>query len=394
MKYSKRNKIALFLLAAILFMQSVLFPITTYASKNTAEDAQRAAQEASEAGAEAAAGAVGAAAGEYSDGIFDGNDEVHDYDPTYMRWVGTEERACLLVYLVDYNTGELKDGYEKIIYYTLEDAAENDSRYEWPKYVTETIPTIRVGNSNELSKDARFAYGGWKNGQEKYNMPALVSFSSGEDSLKSWMESSSGKVIDGHEFTNCEWIVYREFGKEAFKKVTPSSTSSNGDPECLAVYEIITANSIFGLGGNREEPVPAYKTVEIAPNKEKTLRAPGKFFGTLIGMTSKAGAYGINFDSDGATANYKWMQSVAKSCGIDNPDGWCKGKIPPKSRMNLSASDNLSTSEMRDSGWGIGVMDPPKIPLGTCNDSTPGNTEEITEYTKGNRKMGKREPKG
>ena len=88
-----------------------------------------------------------------------------------------------------------------------------------------------------------------------------------------------------------------------------------------------------------------------------------------------------------------WMQSVAKSCGIDNPDGYCGGKIPPKSRMNLSASDNLSTEEMKNSGWGIGVMDPPEIPLGTCNDSTPGNTEEITEYTKGN-KNGKKGTKG
>lgn len=314
MKYSKRNKIALFLLATILFMQSVLFPITTYASKDTAEDAQRAAQEAAEAGA-----AVIGEAGDYSDGIFDGNDEEHNYDPTYMRWVGTEERACLLVYLVDYNTGELKNGYEKILYYTLDDAEENGSKYKWPKYVTETIPTTRVGNSNALSGNASDTYGGWVPGAY-YNMPALVSFSSGEDSLKSWMESSSGHTVKGYDMTNCEWLVYGLFGPTAFKKVTPSSTSSNGDPECLAVYEIITANSIFGLGGKREEPVPAYKTVEIAPDKEKTLRAPGRFFGTLIGMTSRAAAYGINFDSDGATANYKWMQSVAKSCGIDNPE--------------------------------------------------------------------------
>lgn len=312
MKYSKRDKIALFLLATMLFMQSVLFPITTYASKNTAEDAQRAAQEAAEAGA-----AVIGEAGDYSDGIFDGNDEEHNYDPTYMRWVGTEERACLLVYLVDYNTGVLEPGdYESIIYYTLDDAEENGSKYQWPKYVTETIPTTRVGNSNELSKDARFAYGGWTDG-DIYNMPALVSFSSGEDSLKSWMEGSSGKVIDGHEFTNCEYIVYREFGSTGFKKVTPSS---NGDPECLAVYEILTANSICGLGGKREEPVMSYKTIGTIGGAEKHVGAPGKFFGTLIGMARKAATYGINFDSDGATANYKWMQSVAKSCGIDNPE--------------------------------------------------------------------------
>lgn len=115
MKYSKRNKIALFLLATTLFMQSVLFPITTYASKSTAGDVQRAAQE-------AAAGAIGAAAGEYSDGIFDGGDEEHNYNPTYMKWVGTEERACLLVYLVDYNTGDYSFMYppiNKIFFFVL-----------------------------------------------------------------------------------------------------------------------------------------------------------------------------------------------------------------------------------------------------------------------------------
>ena len=384
MKYSKRNKIALFLLATILFMQSVLFPITTYASKNTAEDAQRASQEATGAGA-----AVGT--DDYSDAEFDGGETNHNYNPTYMKWVGTQERACLLVYLVDYNTGALKDGYEKILYYTLDDAEENGSKYQWPKYVTETIPTTRVGVSNALSGNPCATTDRWSDGSTIYHMPELVSFSSGEDSLKSWMESSSGKVIDGHEFTNCEWIVYKEFGPTAFKKVTPSSTSS-GDPECLAVYEILMANSICGYRGNREEPV----TVDKQVNKVgKILTVPGKFFGTLKGMASKAGAYGINFDSDGDTANYKWMQSVAKSCGIDNPDGYCGGKIPPKSRMDLSASDNISTSEMLHSGWGIGVMNPPQIqiPLGTCNDSTPGNTEEITEYTKGN-KNGKKGTKG
>ena len=385
MKYSKRNKIALFLLATILFMQSVLFPITTYASKNTAEDAQRAAQEAAEAGA-----VVIGEAGDYSDGIFDGNDEVHDYDPTYMKWVGTEERACLLVYLVDYNTGVLEPGNsEKILYYTLDDAAENGSKSQWPQYVTETIPTTRVGDSKALSGNARDTYGSWVPGKY-YNMPAVVSFSSGEDSLKSWMESSSGHVINGHEFTNCEWLVYGLFGPTAFKKVTPSSS---GDPECLAVYEILTANSILGVGGNREEPVSTYRTINMANNIKIKSKVPGKFFGTLKGMASKAGTYGINFDSDGATANYKWMQSVAKSCGIDKPDGYCGGKIPPKSRMDLSTSDNISTSEMLHSGWGIGVMNPPQIPLGTCNDSTPGNTEEITEYTKGN-KNGKKGTKG
>ena len=384
MKYSKRNKIALFLLATILFMQSVLFPITTYASKNTAEDAQRAAQDVAEAGA-ALAGEAG------TDGIFDGNDEEHNYDPTYMKWVGTEERACLLVYLVDYNTGVVEPGnYERIIYYTLEDAEENGSKSEWPQYVTETIPTTRVGDSKALSGKASRTYRGWMDGKANYNMPALVSFSSGEDSLKSWMESSSGRVIDGHEFTNCEWIIYSMFGKEAFKKVTPSS---NGDPECLAVYEILTANSILGVGGNREEPVSTYRTINMANNIKIKSKVPGKFFGTLLGMAGRAAKYGISFDSDGATANYKWMQSVAKSCGIDNPDGYCGGKIPPKSRMNLSASDNISTREMIDSGWGIGVMNPPVIPLGTCNDSTPGNTEEITEYTKGN-KNGKKGTKG
>ncbi len=399
MKYSKRNKIALFLLATILFMQSVLFPITTYASKNTAEEVQRAAQEA----AEAAIGQVTAG----GSGRVDSEGNEYEYYPGELYWAGTEERTTLLVYLVNNKTGQYIGNDYAIMLFQDEPIPDTllDSNSEpWLDKITTKGGTIRCGNKNR-AYDVFRKQGYWVDGS-KYNMPAVASFTGNPDGIKNWLE----ETLDDGE--NCgitglrmiDKIIIKEIGYDAFKKTCPSES---GDPEYAVVFESCSANMIYrnvrqdSQGAWICSPDKSYSANTLQHNTGDpriyywgTPRSHAEwlinFGGGQNSATSNAGIHSDIQTGSGqyGIANWKWYQSYFRYFGVTR-DYWGDVILC----QNKKSDELITLGEAYKYGWAVGVAEPPQIPLGTCNDSTPGNTEEITEYTKGN-KNGKKGTKG
>lgn len=410
MKYSKRNKIALFLLATVLFMQSVLFPITTYASKNTAEDAQRAAQEAAaanEAQNAVAEGAITAGAAVTGAGVEATiGTENYQYVPGELEWAGTEKRCALLLYIVNCETGTINRPSDYVILIDTQYEKDTDG-IDWKRKLTHVDIDTRFGKLSDSEWTGKF-----RSANKYGDVPQFAAFSSdevtGDDSvtgstvnvIKSWLEESSGQTYKGIEICRAYHIINQEFTKFGYK-IDDFLPQSNGDkPKYVLCFETVSAIIPYVVfetpfqgevvAAQRTKRTPAVPIYTIDENgnhvRDERIHMLGTartlaiyFTSTRVDITRRHGTF--------ACGNHKWIQSLAKSYGItenyNEKYGWSLEKIKPISQELVDKEINVG--EIQTYGFATGVVDPMKIPLGTCNDSTPGNTEEITEFTKGNK---------